>query len=100
MAGQCFYSQEIVNGAAILTKEYKKLRAAVEKKKRKKQEAHTYIYIAQNGALTAEEEIASAQAIDQPVQRGLEELNQPPRERAPPRCNKCNNIEGGPLQYE
>ncbi|KGM91994.1 uncharacterized protein PADG_11780 [Paracoccidioides brasiliensis Pb18] len=62
-----------MHSAAILAKENKKLRAAVEKKKCKKEQAHTFL--AQNEARTAEEEIARAQAIDQIIQERVENSN-------------------------
>ncbi|KGQ01603.1 hypothetical protein PAAG_11583 [Paracoccidioides lutzii Pb01] len=79
-----------MHSAAVSAKKNKELRAAAEKKKRKKKQAHTFI--AQNGVLTAEEGLARAQAIDQAVQEGVENSNQPPRKRAPPRCSKCNIV--------
>ncbi|KGM91785.1 uncharacterized protein PADG_12099 [Paracoccidioides brasiliensis Pb18] len=94
-----------MHSAAVLAKENKELRAGAEKKKRKKEQAlmfkaHTFkahmikahMFIAQYGAQTAEEGIARPQAIDQAVQGGLEDSNQPPRNRAPPRCSKCNVV--------
>ncbi|ODH28975.1 hypothetical protein ACO22_03852 [Paracoccidioides brasiliensis] len=87
--------QLAMHSAAVLAKENKELRAGAEKKKRKREQAlmfkaHTFkahmikahMFIAQYGAQTAEEGIARPQAIDQAVQGGLEDLNQPPRNRA------------------
>ncbi|KGQ01719.1 hypothetical protein PAAG_11568 [Paracoccidioides lutzii Pb01] len=60
--------QLAICSTAILAKENKKLRVAVEKKKCKKKQ--TCAFLAQNEALTAERDIVRAQAIDQAISGG------------------------------